>query len=78
MEKNIIENEIIHNEEKKEKPENKILLQESENELYEKIKSYLGGPNLDEKGEINDISYINWAEKNEGIKHLCAPYEVIY
>ena len=78
MEKNIIENEIIQNEEKKEKPENKILLQESENELYEKIKSYLGGPNLDEKGEINDISYINWAEKNEGIKHLCAPYEVIY
>ena len=78
MEKNIIENEIIQNEEKKENPENKILLQESENELYEKIKSYLGGPNLDEKGEINDISYINWAEKNEGIKHLCAPYEVIY
>jgi len=40
MEKNIIENEIIQNEEKKEESEIKILSQESESELYEKIKSY--------------------------------------
>jgi protein tyrosine phosphatase len=38
----------------------------------------MGGPNKDENGEIRDISYVNWVEKNEAIKHLCEAYEVIY
>ena len=50
---------------------------EQQNELYEKIKTYFGGPNIDENGEIKDISY-DWVTKNEAIKHLCEPYEVIY
>ena len=82
MEENKIEDENKQNQEKKEEPEKEsdihLLSPEQENELYEKIKTYLGGPNLNENEEINDISYINWVQKNEAIKHLCEPYEVIY
>jgi len=65
-----------------EKEKNEIKEEPEETEenklLYEKILSYIGGPNISDKGEIQDISYSNWVEKNEAIKHLCAPYEVIY
>ena len=77
------ENEI-KNEEKKEENELKneenipTLTNEEQKELYEKIKTYFGGPNLDENGEIKDISYNDWVLKNEAIKHLCDPYEVLY
>ena len=68
------------NEEPEKKQEENIppLTTEQQNELYEKILSYMGGPNMDENGEIKDISYTNWVEKNEAIKHLCEAYEVIY
>ena len=80
MEENTIQDENKKNEEKKEEQEienNQILTTEQQNELYEKIKTYFGGPNIDENGEIKDISY-DWVTKNEAIKHLCEPYEVIY
>ena len=80
MEENTIQDENKKNEEKKEEQEienNQISTTEQQNELYEKIKTYFGGPNIDENGEIKDISY-DWVTKNEAIKHLCEPYEVIY
>ena len=82
MEENIIEEEKNQNQEKKDEQEKEsdiqLLSPEQQSELYEKIKSYMGGPNLNENGEITDISYTNWVEKNESIKHLSEPYEVIY
>jgi len=80
IEENTIQDENKKNEEKKEEQvieNNQILTTEQQNELYEKIKTYFGGPNIDENGEIKDISY-DWVTKNEAIKHLCEPYEVIY
>ena len=38
----------------------------------------MGGPNIDENGEIKDISYASCVQKNEAMKHLCEAYEVIY
>ena len=61
-----------------EKEDSKEINEEESKLLYEKIISYMGGPNISEKEEIQDISYSNWVEKNEAIKHLCEPYEVIY
>ena len=84
MEKNTIEDENKENSEKQEENEIKkeeniqTIINEEENKLYEKIKSYFGGPNLDENGEMKDISYNDWVLKNEAIKHLCDPYEVLY
>ena len=82
MEENIIQDENNQKQEIKEEPEKdsnvQLLSPEQQKELYDKIISFLGGPNLNENGEVNDISYINWVEKNEAIKHLCDPYEVIY
>ena len=82
MENKIIGDEIIQNQEEQKEPEKESTIQpltiEKQNELYEKIKSYFGGPNIAENGEIKDLSYSEWVEKNEAIKHLCEPYEVIY
>ena len=82
MENKIIGDEIIQNQEEQKEPEKESTIQpltlEQQNELYEKIKSYFGGPNIAENGEIKDLSYSEWVEKNEAIKHLCEPYEVIY
>ena len=82
MENKIIGDEIIQNQEEQKEPEKESTIQpltiEKQNELYEKIKFYFGGPNIAENGEIKDLSYSEWVEKNEAIKHLCEPYEVIY
>ena len=82
MENKIIGDEIIQNQEEQKEPEKESTIQpltiEKQNELYEKIKSYFSGPNIAENGEIKDLSYSEWVEKNEAIKHLCEPYEVIY
>ena len=68
----------LEEQEKKEEENIPPLTPEEQNELYEKIISYMGGPNIDENGEIKDISYANWVQKNEAMKHLCEAYEVIY
>ena len=68
----------LEEQEKKEEENIPSLTLEEQNELYEKIISYMGGPNIDENGEIKDISYANWVQKNEAMKHLCEAYEVIY
>ena len=74
MENNIIENSK-NNEEKK---EDEKKLDEDEIKLLETIKYYFNGPNKDENGTIQDISYELWVEKNQNIKKLCEPYEVEY
>ena len=47
-----------------------------EDNIYEEIKSFFGGPYIDQNGIMHDISYINWVEKDENIKKLCTPFEV--
>ena len=48
-----------------------------EDNIYEEIKSFFGGPYIDQNGIMHDISYINWVEKDENIKKLCTPFEVV-
>ena len=50
---------------------------EEEDNIYEEIKSFFGGPYTDQNGIMHDISYINWVEKDENIKKLCTPFEVV-
>ena len=74
MENNKIENSK-NNEEKK---EDEKKLDQDEIKLLEAIEYYFNGPNKDENGIIQDISYELWVEKNQNIKKLCEPYEVEY
>ena len=45
------------------------------NNLYEEIKNFFGGPYKDNNDIIQDISY-KWLENDENIKQLCSPFEV--
>ena len=56
---------------------NKNNIEEEEDNIYEEIKSFFGGPYTDQNGIMHDISYINWVEKDENIKKLCTPFEVV-
>jgi len=50
---------------------------ENDNQLYESIKEFFGGPYRDGKNVIQDISYTTWVEQDINIKRLCSPFEVI-
>ena len=56
---------------------NKNNIEEEEDNIFEEIKSFFGGPYTDQNGIMHDISYINWVEKDENIKKLCTPFEVV-
>ena len=56
---------------------NKNNIEEEEDNIYEEIKSFFGGPYTDQNGIMHDISYINWVGKDENIKKLCTPFEVV-
>lgn len=73
MENNVVETKF--NEDSKEDEEK---LNEKNIQLLESIKSFFNGPNKDENGKIEDISYELWVEKNPNIKKLCESYEVEY
>jgi len=48
-----------------------------EDNIYEEIKNFFGGPYIDQNGIIHDISYLRWVETDENIKKLCTPFEVV-
>ena len=48
-----------------------------EDNIYEEIKKFFGGPYIDQNGIIHDISYLRWVETDENIKKLCTPFEVV-
>ena len=47
-----------------------------DNQLYESIKEFFGGPYTDENNVMHDISYTTWVEQDNNIKKLCDPFEV--
>ena len=47
-----------------------------DNQLYESIKEFFGGPYTDENNVMHDISYTTWVEQDSNIKKLCEPFEV--
>ena len=48
-----------------------------EEDLFDEIKKFFGGPYLDQNGTMHDISYTKWVENEENIKKLCTPFEVV-
>ena len=50
---------------------------ENETQIYESIKQFFGGPYIDEKDIMHDISYTTWVDQDENIKNLCTPFEVV-
>ena len=48
-----------------------------EENIFEEIKEFFGGPYIDQNGVMHDISYLTWVENDENIKKLCTPFEVV-
>ena len=48
-----------------------------EDDIFKEIKTFFGGPYIDQKGIMRDISYTKWVENDENIKKLCDPFEVV-
>ena len=49
-----------------------------DNQLFELIKNFFGGPYIDENNVKHDISYTTWVEQDSNIQKLCEPFEVVF
>ena len=56
---------------------NNLNSDQNNEQLYESIKNFFGGPYIDENNIIHDISYTTWVEQDTNIKKLCTPFEVV-
>ena len=56
---------------------NNLNSDQNNEQLYESIKKFFGGPYIDENNIIHDISYTTWVEQDTNIKKLCTPFEVV-
>ena len=65
-----IKNNDLNSSNNKEKNEN-------DSQLLETIKNFFGGPYIDSKNIMHDISYTTWVKTDENIQKLCEPFEVV-
>ena len=56
---------------------NNLNSDQNNEQLYESIKKFFGGPYIDENNIIHDISFTTWVEQDTNIKKLCTPFEVV-